>query len=111
MTRCRRLSPLPSICALVGPMSHVACRPVIDSVLGDELGARVDSVLLVFHLDRQQHLGLDPGERRGHHEVFAGDVELELALGSVAFAGLPALPAARVGEPAPDRAAQVVVLF
>lgn len=30
-------APLPSIGALVGPMSHVACRPVRDSVLGEAL--------------------------------------------------------------------------
>lgn len=35
-------SPLPSICALVGPMSHVACRPVIDSVLGEVLDDPAD---------------------------------------------------------------------
>ncbi|MCP5080989.1 MAG: mandelate racemase/muconate lactonizing enzyme family protein [Alphaproteobacteria bacterium] len=35
-------SPLPSIGALVGPMSHVACRPVNDSVLGEALDNPVD---------------------------------------------------------------------
>lgn len=30
-------SPLPTIAALVAPMSHSACRPVLDSVLGSEL--------------------------------------------------------------------------
>lgn len=35
-------SPLPSIGALVGPMSHVACRPVIDSVLGEALDDPAD---------------------------------------------------------------------
>jgi L-alanine-DL-glutamate epimerase-like enolase superfamily enzyme len=35
-------SPLPSIGALVGPMSHVACRPVRDSVLGEALDDPAD---------------------------------------------------------------------
>ncbi len=35
-------SPLPSISALVGPMSHVACRPVKDSVLGEALDDPAD---------------------------------------------------------------------
>ncbi len=35
-------SPLPSISALVGPMSHVACRPVNDSVLGEALDEPTD---------------------------------------------------------------------
>jgi L-alanine-DL-glutamate epimerase-like enolase superfamily enzyme len=35
-------SPLPSISALVGPMSHVACRPVNDSVLGEDLDDPAD---------------------------------------------------------------------
>lgn len=35
-------SPLPSIGALVGPMSHVACRPVMDSVLGEALDDPAD---------------------------------------------------------------------
>lgn len=35
-------SPLPSISALVGPMSHVACRPVSDSVLGEVLDDPAD---------------------------------------------------------------------
>src|SRR5579862_8008098 len=30
-------SPLPTIAALVAPMSHSACKPVLDSVLGAEL--------------------------------------------------------------------------
>ncbi len=37
-------SPLPSIGALVGPMSHVACRPVRDSVLGEALDDTGDIV-------------------------------------------------------------------
>ena len=35
-------SPLSSIGALVGPMSHVACRPVNDSVLGEALDDPAD---------------------------------------------------------------------
>ncbi|MDH3668704.1 MAG: mandelate racemase/muconate lactonizing enzyme family protein [Paracoccaceae bacterium] len=35
-------SPLPSIGALIGPMSHVACRPVNDSVLGEALDDPAD---------------------------------------------------------------------
>ena len=49
----------------------------------DELGARVDLVLrllvvLVVRLLRQEHLALDVGQRRGHHEVLARDVQIEL---------------------------------
>ena len=35
-------SPLPTIAALVGPMSHSACHPVIDSVLGQRLDSISD---------------------------------------------------------------------
>lgn len=35
-------SPLPTIAALVAPMSHSACRPVLDSVLGAELNGPED---------------------------------------------------------------------
>lgn len=35
-------SPLPSIGALIGPMSHVACRPVKDSVFGEALNDPAD---------------------------------------------------------------------
>ena len=35
-------SPLPSIGALTGPMSHVACRPVKDSVLGEDIDDPAD---------------------------------------------------------------------
>ena len=52
-------SPLPSISALVGPMSHVACRPVKDSVLGETLDdpsdiARINQRIKARSLDLLQ---------------------------------------------------------
>ena len=52
-------SPLPSIGALVGPMSHVACRPVNDSVLGEPLDdpadiARINQQIKARSLDLLQ---------------------------------------------------------
>jgi hypothetical protein len=45
-----------------------------------ELGARVDALVGDrARVRRQQHPRLDPRQRRGHHEVLARDVELELA--------------------------------
>ena len=35
-------SPLPTIAALIAPMSHSACRPVLDSVLGQPLNETAD---------------------------------------------------------------------
>ena len=55
-------SPLPSISALVGPMSHVACRPVNDSVLGEAL----DALLATCNEPREgeeKHEGRDVGQR------------------------------------------------
>ena len=50
-------SPLPTIAALVAPMSHSACRPVIDSVLGQPLDD-VDDIARITRLVRQNSLDL-----------------------------------------------------
>ena len=46
----------------------------------DQLGARIAPFfLLVVRRRRQQHARLDPREGRRHHQVLAGDVEVQLA--------------------------------
>ena len=44
-----------------------------------ELGSRVGPFFVVLGFDgRQQEPRLDPAQRGGHHQVFAGNVEIEL---------------------------------
>ncbi len=50
-------SPLPTIAALVAPMSHSACRPVIDSVLGQALDD-VGDIARITKLVRENSLDL-----------------------------------------------------
>ena len=44
-----------------------------------EFGARVRFFLACRGRPRQQHARLDLGQRRGHHQVFAGELELHAA--------------------------------
>lgn len=50
-------SPLTSIAALVCPMSHSACRPVLDSVLGEQIN-NVDDINRITNLVRANSLDL-----------------------------------------------------
>ncbi len=61
------------------PLGHLLVALVLQQS-GDQLGTRIESLpLFVLALLGQQHAGLDERQGRCHDEVFAGNVEVELA--------------------------------
>ena len=50
-------SPLPTIAALIAPMSHRACHPVLDSVLGQDLNDPAD-IGRIYHLVKEKSFDL-----------------------------------------------------
>ena len=63
------------------PLAQLAGDLLVALVLQesrDELGTRVELVALLLSVRGQQHARLDPGERRGHQQILAGDVDVEL---------------------------------
>ena len=79
-------SPLPSIGALVGPMSHVACRPVRDSVLGEalddpaDIAARFVPEKVLHVIDRKEMRHQQVPSRLAGHQA-QGHLDLLLPVG------------------------------
>ncbi|MFV0252811.1 MAG: mandelate racemase/muconate lactonizing enzyme family protein [Beutenbergiaceae bacterium] len=85
-------SPLPTIAALVTPMSHSACHPVADSVLGAQLEHPAD-ILAIGERVRARSLDLLQAE----HTLSGIEIALWDLLGKVRGVGVHAL----LGNPKP----------